>query len=99
MTMNMKWRGKKVRKLVLGRVSLKREEEEGLTDNAARGAEIVTTYNEGDTSSIATEPRSNNVSPNGKSTVKLHLDAGKRATFWGVDRLVPSMKEFLSKCN
>lgn len=41
----------------VGRVSPKREEEEGMVDNAARGAEIVTN-DEGDSSSTATEPRS-----------------------------------------
>jgi len=55
----------------VGRVSLKREEEEGLVDNAAWIAQVVAgilesssfnTLNEDD-SCTATEPRSNNVSP------------------------------------
>lgn len=57
----------------VGRVSLKREEEQDAVDDAARIAEIVaglsescsfTTSNEDDSSSTTTEPRSNNVSPN-----------------------------------
>lgn len=59
----------------VGRVSPKREEEEVVDNNAARIAEIVaglsescsfTTSNEDDSSSTATDPRSNNVSPNGR---------------------------------
>ncbi|XP_061350492.1 mitogen-activated protein kinase kinase kinase 1-like [Gastrolobium bilobum] len=58
----------------VGGVSPKREDEERV-DNAARIAEIVaelsgscsfTTSNEDDSSSTATDPRSNNISPNGR---------------------------------
>jgi mitogen-activated protein kinase kinase kinase 1 len=54
------------------KVSPKREEEDVVVDNAAMIAEIVdglsdfSTSNEDDSSSSATEPRSNNVSPNGR---------------------------------
>ncbi|WJX38636.1 mitogen-activated protein kinase kinase kinase [Trifolium repens] len=54
------------------KVSPKREEENVVVDNAAMIAEIVdglldfSTSNEDDSSSSATEPRSNNVSPNGR---------------------------------
>jgi len=59
----------------VGRVSLKREEEHGAVDNAAWIAEIVaglsescsfSASNEDDSSSTATEPRSNNVYPKGR---------------------------------
>ncbi|PNX95493.1 mitogen-activated protein kinase kinase kinase 1-like protein [Trifolium pratense] len=54
------------------RVSPKREEEDVVVDNVAMIAEIVdglsdfSTSNEDDSSSTGTEPRSNNVSPNGR---------------------------------
>ncbi|KAL5076581.1 hypothetical protein RYX36_015565 [Vicia faba] len=68
----------------IDRVSLKREEEEGVVDDMYRIAEILvslsesslfsTTYNEYDSSRTAMEPRSNNVSPNGR--IKLIIIPG-----------------------